>query len=120
MAGISVSLNLGGIDDAQRAAITGGVAGLNTAIDRLIAISVPLTPVDMGDLRSATTATYATESTLTAEAGNDMEYAARQHEELTWRHPRGGQAKFLEAPARDNAQQLLDIIGAGIRRGLRS
>ncbi|HEX9228366.1 MAG TPA: hypothetical protein VF885_17330 [Arthrobacter sp.] len=119
MTGISVSLNLG-FEDAQRAAENGGVEGLNDAVDRLIAISVPLTPIDLGDLRGGTQPTYATMATLEAAASNDMEYAARQHEELTWRHPKGGQAKFLEAPARDNATELMEIVGASIRRSLRS
>jgi hypothetical protein len=36
-------------------------------------------------------------STITIYVGTSgCIYALRQHEELTWRHPRGGQAKFVE------------------------
>lgn len=119
MTGISVSLNLG-FEEARTAATNGGVEGLNSAADRLTAISIPLTPIDLGDLRQGTTPTYATLGTLEAAVSNDMEYAARQHEELSWRHPKGGQAKFLEGPARDHAAELMDIVGAHIRRSLRS
>jgi hypothetical protein len=34
----------------------------------------------------------------------DQVYAHRQHEELTWRHPEGGQAKYLEQPFLDGAE----------------
>jgi hypothetical protein len=116
---ISVSLNMN-TREAEQAAQEGGVRGLNMAADRLVALSVPLTPIDLGDLRQGTSATYATTETLESKVSNDMEYAARQHEELTWRHPEGGQAKFLEAPARDNADELMELVRAQIRRSLRS
>lgn len=119
MTGISVSLNMNQAQ-ARNAAINGGVRGLNMAADRLVALSVPLTPIDLGDLRQGTSATYANTETLESKVSNDMEYAARQHEELTWRHPEGGQAKYLEAPARDHATELMEIVGAQIRRSLRS
>lgn len=115
---ISVSLR-SDFNRAERGAIEGGVQGLNNAAERLVALSVPLTPIDLGDLRSATTATHATPATLEARVSNDMEYAARQHEELSWRHPEGGQAKFLEGPARDHAQELIDLVAAAIRRSVR-
>lgn len=49
----------------------------------------------------------------------DQIYAHRQHEELTWHHPAGGQAKYLEGPflegaedhARRFAKGLLDTDG---------
>lgn len=119
MTGISVNLRMNH-REAQQAAQDGGVRGLNMAADRLVALSVPLTPIDLGDLRQATVPTYADSESLEARVSNDMVYAARQHEELAWRHPEGGQAKFLEAPARDNAQELIGIVQAQIRRSLRS
>lgn len=119
MTGISVSLKTD-FDAGQRLMVEGGVLGLNRAADRLTALSIPLTPIDNGDLREATTPTYADSASLEARVSNDMEYAARQHEELTWRHPEGGQAKFLEGPARDHAAELMEIVGAAIRRSLRS
>lgn len=118
MTGISVSLT-SHFNRAQAGAIDGAVQGLNNAAERLVALSVPLTPIDVGDLRQGTTPTYATPATLEARVSNDMEYAARQHEELTWRHPEGGQAKFLEGPARDHATELMELVGAAIRRSIR-
>jgi hypothetical protein len=37
----------------------------------------------------------------------DQIYAHRQHEELSYRHPRGGQAKFLEQPLFDHYRMYL-------------
>lgn len=42
-------------------------------------------------------------------------YAARQHEELTWRHPKGGQAKFLERAL----NELLPTLNAKLRAAAR-
>lgn len=49
----------------------------------------------------------------------DQVYAHRQHEELTWHHPEGGQAKYLEGPfiggiedhMRRLAKTMLDTTG---------
>lgn len=40
----------------------------------------------------------------------DQPYAQRQHEELEWNHPRGGQAKYLEGPLFANYAQLMQGI----------
>jgi hypothetical protein len=116
---ISVSLNLS-IDEALNATAQGIANGLNTAADRLVALSVPLTPIDLGDLRQGTIPTYAMPGELMSKVSNDLPYAARQHEELHWRHPKGGQAKYLEAPAINNATELMGLVGAAMRRSLRS
>ena len=38
----------------------------------------------------------------------DQIYAHRIHEELTWRHPRGGTAKYLERPLMEHFRDYLD------------
>jgi hypothetical protein len=48
----------------------------------------------------------------------DTVYAARQHEELTWRHDPGRQAKYLEEPAATEGPVILAIIAGAIRRDL--
>jgi hypothetical protein len=45
-------------------------------------------------------------------------YAARQHEELTWKHPRGGKAKYLEDPLKAHAREGEALVAATIRKGL--
>ena len=45
-------------------------------------------------------------------------YAARQHEELDWHHPRGGQAKYLESVLHEDAARYTAVIAAEQRRQL--
>lgn len=47
---------------------------------------------------------------ITAVVGFELPYAARQHEETGWRHPKGGQAKYLEQPLNANAGRYAGII----------
>lgn len=37
-------------------------------------------------------------------------YAARQHEETSWNHPRGGQAKYLSSVLDEEQDRLLNIV----------
>jgi len=92
--------------------------GLTLAAERLKALSVPLTPLDLGDLAGATTVVPASPGNLESKVTNGLVYAARQHEELTWRHKPGRQAKYLEAPAEGNSAELMEIVAAQIRRAL--
>lgn len=46
----------------------------------------------------------------------DTVYAVRQHEELTWRHDPGRQAKYLEEPAVTEAPTVQAIMAARLRR----
>lgn len=57
------------------------------------------------------------ETTLRGQVDVDQVYAQYQHEGLDLRHPRGGQAKYLEQPlferARDYVQRLADEVLTG-------
>lgn len=48
----------------------------------------------------------------------NTDYAVRVHEDLTMPHPRGGQAKFLEQPARELRGDLQDQIREDIKDGI--
>lgn len=50
--------------------------------------------------------------TIEAEVAFTEVYAARQHEELDWIHPLGGQAKYLEQPLNEQAERYGRIIQA--------
>lgn len=93
--------------------------GLNIAAERLRALSVAITPIDQGPLSAGTSVIPATAENLLAKVHNDTVYAARQHEELGWQHFNGRQAKYLENPAEENAQELMAIVAAQIRRSMR-
>ena len=53
------------------------------------------------------------------QVGYTQDYAVRVHEDLEMRHPNGGQAKFLEEPARrlNNDGTLGRIVQRSLRRG---
>lgn len=105
--------------DAAKDAIRAGVArGLLLAAEHVLTESQAVVPLDEGELqRSGTTAVD--EGSLKAAIGYDSVYAARQHEELTWRHAPGRQAKFLEQPLNANRGPVARLIAAQIRRALR-
>lgn len=50
--------------------------------------------------------------------GYTAEYAIFVHEDLTANHPNGGQAKYLEEPARERHDELMGIVVTGLKRGL--
>lgn len=51
---------------------------------------------------------------ITAICRVDQPYAHRQHEELTWKHPHGGRAKYLEGPLFENAEELVHKIAGSL------
>ncbi len=47
--------------------------------------------------------------------GYAMPYAVYVHENLEANHPRGGQAKYLEQPARQYSRRLADIVRRSVQ-----
>lgn len=56
---------------------------------------------------------------LEAVVGFTEPYALRQHEDMELRHPRGGEAKFLETPFKENKNKYVDLIGKAISRAVK-
>jgi len=94
--------------------------GLANTATRVLADAVPRAPVDLGPLRgsgfvdvggakiahgnadgSITVTGTAPSGATSATIGFDEIYAHRQHEEVGWNHPKGGQAKYLETAIDD-------------------
>ena len=46
-------------------------------------------------------------------------YAAKQHEELGYRHPTGGHAKYLETPFKANLPRLAPVVAAAVAKAAR-
>lgn len=68
-------------------------------------------PVDQGDLRSS--GYYRTSEKkdgISAEVGFNAPYALKQHEELHYNHPKGGQAKYLESVLVENVGKYIQDI----------
>jgi len=74
-----------------------------------------LAPVDTGDLRGSA---FNEGKGITATVGFNEPYATSQHENVELRHPKGGQAKYLETTYKENAQNYIDGIGKAIKRAV--
>jgi hypothetical protein len=78
-----------------------------------------LAPIDKGDLRGSA---YAKDSVTTkgidGEVGFTEPYATRQHEEMDYQHPKGGQAKYLETPLHQYINRYIDDWSEAIKRAL--
>lgn len=79
-------------------------------------------PVEFGPLRASAYTVPPTSKSLITETGFGTEYAARQHEELAWQHPRGGEAKYLENAYNQRSggmlQRLAEYIKKLVARGV--
>lgn len=82
-------------DELSKRVREGAARGLNLVALRVQAVAIPLTPLEVGDLRSSLVVTEAKPGQLVASVSSDLVYAVAQHERLDYRHTSGG-AKFLE------------------------
>ena len=97
-------------DDEVKAAISGAaMAGLEIAAEHLLQVSAELAPHEEGDLERSGEVTR-DDSAETVAVSYDRPYAVRQHEELTWRHDAGKQAKYLEQPMGSERDTMLRIV----------
>ncbi|MBF8186322.1 hypothetical protein ITP53_11290 [Nonomuraea sp. K274] len=102
---------------ANAAARKAAVRGLQKAADELLGRSRQLVPIEEHTLEISGTASV-DESRMTGVVSYDTPYAVRQHEDLTYKHDAGRQAKYLEQPLTEGRDELLDIVAAEIRRAL--
>ena len=94
-------------------------SGLREAAEALLEESNARAPSLSGDLRAAG---YVKIDDLTATIGyqspKGYDYIARQHEDLDYKHPRGGEAKFLEKAETAMRGRLERIVGNAVRSEL--
>lgn len=81
----------------------------------LLARTIPDTPVRDGDLRRSGATDVDDDE---ASVYFDTPYAARQHEELGYRHPKGGRAKYLESHVVADRALVSQVIATEVRRAL--
>lgn len=126
------------IEDAVGRMIAGGGRATNQIAEHLLGQAQREAPIEFGTLRGSGFVVYLVNgaehadfgeaiaaAVAMARAGNlrsfvaeirfPLVYAARQHEETTWRHPRGGKAKYLEDPLKENAPRYEGALSAAIR-----
>lgn len=94
---------------------SGKQAGLRMAAEAILNESNARVPVRDGALRgSGSTAVSGDQAAV----GYSSVYAARQHEEVGWNHPNGGQAKYLETAFNATSQQALQVLAQAIKTGI--
>ncbi|MEU3476471.1 hypothetical protein [Rhodococcus sp. NPDC006774] len=87
--------------------------GIYEAAEALLDQAIEKTPVQDGILRASG---RATQEGLDAAVSFNTPYAVKQHEELGYQHPNGGQAKYLEVPANSFAPMMEQIVAQAIVR----
>jgi hypothetical protein len=102
-------------DLAKSLARAAAAKGLNKAGQLLKSKSMPLVPIDTGDLRGSGNVREASPAELEAQVGYSTPYAVAVHEDLAANHPNGGQAKYLEEPAREHEGTMLSIISDALK-----
>lgn len=110
-----------------------GKVGVRKAAKKLLELSQDLVPVDTGELKKSGKVVKVGESgrkvsyQVVYEAlapwknssNGVFNYAWIQHEDMTLKHPNGGQAKYLEEPYRKNKDLLLAILRAETKKGFK-
>lgn len=97
---------------------SGAAEGLADAAELVLAASREVVPIEEATL-SRSGATDVDPVGLKATISYDTVYAARQHEELTWRHDPGRTAKYLERPHARTADQQKQLIAQALEKKLR-
>lgn len=90
----------------------------DTAVD-VLAQAKREVPRDLGTLRRSGTQRVGWQGErVVAEISFNTPYAAVQHEDRTFRHPRGGKAKYLEDPIKQYAPKLEERLKKALRDNL--
>jgi hypothetical protein len=90
--------------------------GVQKGLEHVLTESNKIIPLDEGTLeRSGRVDRDGLEGTISY----DTVYARRQHEELTWKHAPGRQAKYLETALLRSAATVRELMAVSLRRWLR-
>lgn len=110
----TVALDLQGKAQMLAPVMTGDLRGSAFAVVGKVMAAEPLADSDpksiRGDIPKA--------ENLEAIVGFSEPYALRQHEETGYRHPKGGQAKYLETPYKQNRDRYVKYIQEEIRKAV--
>ena len=87
------------------------IEAMDKIVNDLTRRSKQLAPLDTGDLRGAGTGDVDTiGDNIVGTVTFDKPYAMRQHEDMSFNHPKGGQAKYLEQPLNENRDRYKEFI----------
>lgn len=109
-------------DEAMDRIREGAARGLTRASKVLLAESQTRVPVRDRDLRNSGATHDAAPDNLTSAVTYDTPYAVKQHEDLSLNHPLdfqpGAQAKYLERPAVELEDKLMQVVAVEIKRAV--
>ena len=89
---------------------------MEKVVNDLTRRSKQLAPLDTGDLRGAGEGDVKIiRNNVIGTVTFDKEYAMKQHEDMTFKHPRGGQAKYLEQPLNQNRRRYKQFIADKVK-----
>lgn len=96
------------------------IQALGTCASDLQGKSAAQAPIETGDLRAncSVSPVKRGKTNISLSVGYDLVYAIVQHERLDFNHPRGGKAKFLEDPFKENREKYARIISNAVNRAL--
>lgn len=97
------------------------VRRLNDGARELLQIANQTVPVEEHTLEESGDVIEATMEHPVATVGYGGEasaYAARQHEETTWRHDPGRRSKWLEMAAKESGRRIMQHVGREMRKDL--
>lgn len=96
-------------DEALEEIVGATMDGLELAAEHLVQVSSSRAPHEEGSLERSGD-TDKDEDDLKVSVFFDEPYAVVQHEELTWRHDAGREAKYLENAMNEERETMLAII----------
>lgn len=108
-------------DQAKAAAKRGRDRGLQLGAEHILEESRRIVPIEEGTLERdgvASSDPGAGRAAVSYGIGGAAPYACRQHEELTWAHNAGRQAKYLEQPFNSERHTVLEIIASETKSAL--
>ena len=107
-------------DKAQSVTREAAIRALGVCGSDLQRKSAEQAPIETGDLRANCSVSPVQQEGEKAyvTVGYNLVYARVQHEGLGFNHPRGGKAKFLEDPYKENVARYKTLIGAAVKQGL--
>lgn len=104
-------------DELQMRMARAGLAALEIGAQTVMGQAQRDAPVEEGTLRgSAHIETFTSGNAVAKEVSFTTPYAARQHEETTYEHPKGGKAKYLEDALKENVPRLEGLVAAVVRK----
>jgi len=105
-------------EEAERLIRQAAMEAINTGAEAILTDAIDETPVDTGTLRRSGGVSWGLDRESVYVSFNTP-YARRQHEELDYRHPRGGKAKYLETPFNANKKKVIKYAERKIKEALR-